>query len=207
MARSTDSRVTRRRLLQGAAGTAALAIAFPMLNFASFRAFADSPRTYSARAVGLVERTLVIDMLAVLKIDFRPEAYADPLTQAEVAQFRGSGITGFNNAIGTGGPQVARKRSASSPAGWGSRHATRTCSASWTRPPTSTAPRPPASARSSWASRTPRTSASRRTSRRSTSSASAVPSSPTTARTSSAAAAPIAWTAASATSAPRSSRP
>ncbi len=48
-------------------------------------------------------------MLAVLKINFLPEAYANPLTEAEVAQFRGCGITGFNNSIGTGGPQVVEE--------------------------------------------------------------------------------------------------
>ena len=60
-----------------------------MLNFASFQVFADSPAPYSARAVGLVERSLVIDMLAVLKINFLPEAYANPLTEEEIAAFRG----------------------------------------------------------------------------------------------------------------------
>ncbi|MGH8204087.1 MAG: dipeptidase [Steroidobacteraceae bacterium] len=91
--------LTRRRLLQGAAA----GIGFPMLNFASFRLFAESPATYSARAIGLVERSLVIDMLAVLKIDFEPTAYAARLTEAQAAGFRFSGITGFHNAIGTGG--------------------------------------------------------------------------------------------------------
>ena len=97
--------MTRRRLLQGAA----LGIGFPMLNFASFRLFADSPATYSARAVALVERSLVIDMLAVLKINFLPEAYTTPLTEAETTAFRGCGITGFNNAVGTGGPAVVEE--------------------------------------------------------------------------------------------------
>jgi membrane dipeptidase len=109
MARSTARPVTRRRLLQGAAGTASLGIGFPMLNFASFRVSADSPKRYSDRAVQLVGRSLVIDMLAVLKINFKPEAYADPLTEAEVAAFRTSGITGFNNSIGTGGPEVVKE--------------------------------------------------------------------------------------------------
>ena len=86
-----------------------MGIGFPMLNFASFRLFADSAAPYSARAVGLVERSLVIDMLAVLKINFLPEAYSNPLTEAEVAQFRSCGITGFNNSIGTGGPQVVEE--------------------------------------------------------------------------------------------------
>ena len=105
MAHSRGGQVTRRRLLQGAA----LGIGFPMLNLASFRLFADSPATYSARAVDLVERSLVIDMLAVLKINFLPEAYANPLTEAEIAAFRGCGITGFNNAVGTGGPAAVEE--------------------------------------------------------------------------------------------------
>ncbi len=105
MAQSGRGRLTRRRLLRGAA----LAIGAPMLNLASFRLFAGSPATYSARAIGLVERSLVIDMLAVLKLDFRAEAYATPLTEVEIAAFRGSGITGFNNAIGTGGPAVVEE--------------------------------------------------------------------------------------------------
>jgi membrane dipeptidase len=109
MARTGADRLTRRRLLQGAAGTAALGIGLPMLNFASFRLFADSPAAYSARAVGLIERSLVIDMLAVLKIDFTPAAYASPLTEKQVAEFRTCGITGFHNAIGTGGPQAVEE--------------------------------------------------------------------------------------------------
>lgn len=106
MAGTGAARLTRRKLLQGAAGSAALGIGFPMLNFASFRLYADSPAAYSARAVSLVERSLVIDMLAVLKIDFTPEAYATPLTEKQVAEFRSCGITGFHNSIGTGGPQA-----------------------------------------------------------------------------------------------------
>jgi hypothetical protein len=45
MGLSRARRVSRRRLLQGAAGTTALAIGFPMLNFASFRLFSDSTAT------------------------------------------------------------------------------------------------------------------------------------------------------------------
>jgi len=97
--------VTRRRLLQGAA----LGIGLPMLNLASFRLFADSPATYSTRAIDLVGRSLVIDMLAVLKINFLPEAYANALTEGEVVAFRSCGITGFNNAVGTGGPAVVEE--------------------------------------------------------------------------------------------------
>jgi len=105
MAQSRVGRISRRRVLQGAA----LGIGFPMLNLASFRLFADSLAAYSARAVAIVERSLVIDMLAVLKINFKPEAYANPLTEAEITQFKTCGITGFNNSIGTGGPQAVEE--------------------------------------------------------------------------------------------------
>ena len=40
---------------------------------------------YSARAIKIVERSLVIDMLAPLKIDFTPEAYADCHASEEAA--------------------------------------------------------------------------------------------------------------------------
>jgi membrane dipeptidase len=77
-----------------------------MLNFGSFKAVAGTAKKYSARAVELVERSLVIDMLAPLAIDFRPEAYARTLTEKEEEMFRTCGITGFHNSIGNGGPQA-----------------------------------------------------------------------------------------------------
>lgn len=106
MAPAETSRTSRRRLLRGAAGAAAAVSGFPMLNFGAYQVFAATPQTYSARAVQLVEQSLVIDMLGVMKIDFRPEAYANPLTPAEVAAFRASGINVFHNAQGMGGPNV-----------------------------------------------------------------------------------------------------
>ncbi|HZF14607.1 MAG TPA: membrane dipeptidase [Steroidobacteraceae bacterium] len=95
--------VSRRRILKGGA-IAAFAAGVPMLNLASFEAFAATPRKYSARAVKVIERSLVIDMLGVLKIDFTPEAYAGPMSDEAAAQFLTSGINVFHNSIGTGGP-------------------------------------------------------------------------------------------------------
>jgi len=96
---------SRRRFLQ--VGAAALLAAGPsMLNLGRFQVFADSPKKYSARAVKLVERSLVIDMLGVLKLDFTPEAFAVPTTEQEAAMFRASGITAFHNSIGVGGPSA-----------------------------------------------------------------------------------------------------
>jgi membrane dipeptidase len=98
--------LSRRAVLKSTAAAAALTLGAPMLNLGRFQVFADTPRKYSARAVKLVERSLVIDMLGVLKIDFRPEAYARTLTEQEEAVFRTCGITVFHNSIGTLGPNV-----------------------------------------------------------------------------------------------------
>jgi membrane dipeptidase len=95
----------RRALLQGAV-VGAVSIGAPMINVGSFRVFAASDKRYPTRVLRIIERSLVIDMLAPLKIDFRPEAYAVPLSEADEAAFRSSGITGFHNSIGTGGPGV-----------------------------------------------------------------------------------------------------
>jgi len=77
----TPERLTRRRMLQAAVATSVATFGLPMLNIGRYRAFgADAPR-YSARAMKIVERSLVIDMLASLKIDFKPEAYAGPISE------------------------------------------------------------------------------------------------------------------------------
>lgn len=95
--------LTRRRLLKAALATTAVTSGFPMVNFGSYRVFAATPTRYSARAMRLVERALVIDMLGVLGLDFRPEAYAGYVSEADEAMFRSSGITAFHHAMGIGG--------------------------------------------------------------------------------------------------------
>ena len=65
----------------------------------------------------VVERSLVIDMLAPLKLDFTPEAFALPASDEEAAMFRSSGITGFHNSVGVGGPG-AREDALSFLAAW-----------------------------------------------------------------------------------------
>ncbi len=96
----------RRRFLQVAAG-AALCSGFPMINAGSYRLFAQSTRKYSARAMRIVERSLVIDMLGVFKLDFEPTAFANPATAQEAAMYRASGITAIHNAVGVGGREQA----------------------------------------------------------------------------------------------------
>ena len=110
--------ITRRAVVAGVVGTALSApIATPTINRGSY-AFAAAPgRTYSRRTVDLVAASLVIDMLAPLKLTMAETYFAHRLTDAEAAEFRASGITGFHNSYGLGGPD-ARTRSLEYMAGW-----------------------------------------------------------------------------------------
>ena len=106
--------VTRRAVIAGAVGAA---LSAPMVNRGSY-AFAAAPgRVYSRRAVDLVARSLVIDMLAPLKITLAEDYVAHRLTDAEAAEFRASGITAFHNAYGLGGPD-AKQQALTFLAGW-----------------------------------------------------------------------------------------
>ena len=98
----------RRRLLGSALATAAGAIAFPMIASGRHRLGQSLDTLYSTRAIDLVRESLVIDMLAPLKIDFRPEYYASRISEEDAADMRASGITGFHHAIGLGGPDAHR---------------------------------------------------------------------------------------------------
>lgn len=112
---TSSPHLSRRRFVRGA--TAAVALGFPMLNRGYYRLGASSPRAYSGRAIELVRQSLVIDMLAPLKIDMRPEYYARPLSEKDAVDFRASGITGFHNAVGLGGP-TAREDALAFLAAW-----------------------------------------------------------------------------------------
>ena len=107
--RPAKSAVSRRSVLKSAAAVSLLSTGFPMINSGSYQAFADSPKKYSAKTMRAVERALVIDMLAPLKLDFTPEAYAGRMTDAEAEMFRSCGITGFHNSVGTGGPNAVEE--------------------------------------------------------------------------------------------------
>ena len=104
------SPISRRSLLAGAAAAAAATIAAPMINLGRYRLFAQSAQQYSARAVALVERSLVIDMLSVFTLNFpdqtkwnlNPESF----TEAEFQAFIDSGINVFHPAVGSGGPNA-----------------------------------------------------------------------------------------------------
>lgn len=95
--------VHRRRLIQAAVAAAVVQFAPPLLGSP---ARAATPPHYSARVRKIVERALVIDMLAPLKLDLEFNGYASPLAAKDEAELRMSGITGFHHSIGLGGPSA-----------------------------------------------------------------------------------------------------
>lgn len=108
---------TRRDVLKlGVAGTALAvarpSVAAPMLNFGRVRLIPGSPVEYSIRAVDLVKRSLVIDMLSPLLISFRKFngwlQKPDSVTAADFQRFRDSGINVFHIAVGVGAAQAMR---------------------------------------------------------------------------------------------------
>ncbi len=100
-----QNKITRREMLKRSA-FAALSVA-PMLNFNRYRIFAGSPAVYSARAIDLVGKSTVVDMLSVLTLDFNKQDkwMADPesFTEADFQPFKESGINIIHPAVGLGG--------------------------------------------------------------------------------------------------------
>jgi membrane dipeptidase len=99
--------MNRRQWLGTVAGFAAAAGGAPAVLRGRYRLFAGSTGTYSARALDLVGRSLVIDMLSPLLLDFskhrRWMAAPDRIPPAELERYRSSGIDVFHIAVGTGG--------------------------------------------------------------------------------------------------------
>ncbi len=92
-------------------GVAAAAIVVaPMINRGRFRLFAGSSTEYSGKAIDLVGRATVIDMLAVLTLDFNKQSkwFKDPetFTAADFQPYKESGINVFHPAVGMGGPNA-----------------------------------------------------------------------------------------------------
>ena len=107
MADAPRTAVSRRSALKVLAGSCAAAIAAPMINLGRFQLFAQSARQYSARAIALVQRSVVVDMLSVFTLDFplQDRWVADPesFTAAQFQRFKDSGINVFHPAVGLGG--------------------------------------------------------------------------------------------------------
>jgi membrane dipeptidase len=107
----------RRSMLKTTLGAGAAVLTAPLMNFGSFQIFASSPAKYSTRAVDLVQRSTVIDMLNPLSLyavmaDFMgantPTWFTDPtlFTEKDWQRFKTSGFNIIHIAVGTGGPDA-----------------------------------------------------------------------------------------------------
>ena len=101
-------KLTRREVMK-TAGMAGLAtLAAPLINRGRYRLFAASEKQYSARAVELVTRSTVIDMLSPFTLNFPKmnKWFANPetFTEADLQPFKQSGINVFHIGVGMGGP-------------------------------------------------------------------------------------------------------
>lgn len=101
---------SRRELLKRAGVATAAVVAAPMINRGRFRLFANVATEYSTKAVDLIGRTTVIDMLSVLTLDFNKQNkwFKDPetFTTTDLKPYLDSGINVFHPAIGMGGPNA-----------------------------------------------------------------------------------------------------
>ena len=99
--------VSRRSVIKVVAGACASVVAAPMLNLGRFRLFGHSTLEYSARAIAVVQRSVVIDMLAPFTLDFplMDKLIANPesLTAEHFQKYVDSGINVIHPAIGLGG--------------------------------------------------------------------------------------------------------
>ena len=104
------NRITRRDMLKLAGLTGAAVLAAPMINRGRFRLFASSATEYSSKAIDLVTRSTVIDMLCVLTLNFPQQTkwFKDPetFTTADLQPYTESGINVIHPAVGMGGPNA-----------------------------------------------------------------------------------------------------
>ncbi len=109
--------ITRRQSLKRVVGIAAATLAAPMLNQSWFQLFAESATKYSTRAIDLVQKSTILDMLnpftligvlAPLKGDKRPTWFRNPetFTLPDFQRFKESRIDVMNVAVGTVGPNA-----------------------------------------------------------------------------------------------------
>jgi membrane dipeptidase len=103
-------KITRRKLIKKIALASAGVIAAPMLNRGRFKLFAHAATEYSTRAIDLIGRATVIDMLAVLTLDFNKQAkwFNDPesFLPADLQPYTDSAINVFHQSVGLGGPNA-----------------------------------------------------------------------------------------------------
>ncbi|OLD65686.1 MAG: dipeptidase, partial [Ignavibacteria bacterium 13_1_40CM_2_61_4] len=107
---SKPKKLSRRDVLKSALGAGFATLAAPMINRGRCRLFAYSPKEYSGRAIDLVARSTVIDMLSPFTLNFTKQAkwFANPesFTATDFQPFKDSSINCLHTAIGMGGPDA-----------------------------------------------------------------------------------------------------
>jgi membrane dipeptidase len=109
-----NTTVKRRSFLRAAASAA---VAFPMINMGAYKVFAGSERKYSARAIDLVNRNQVVDMLSIMapfskmmSVSFLQNPKTEDgfeISREHLNVLLSSGIDVFHPAIGLGANEAA----------------------------------------------------------------------------------------------------
>ena len=103
-------KITRRESFKQIALASAGLVAAPMVNCGRFRLFAHSAAEYSSRAIDLIGRSTVIDMLSVLTLAFNKGAKwlnnPELFQSSDLQPFIDSGINVFHQSVGMGGPNA-----------------------------------------------------------------------------------------------------
>lgn len=99
---------TRRDFLRGTSAALGAGVLAPFVSLGRHRLWAAGAREYSTRCIDLVGDSLVIDMLGLMTLNSETEARWGPafdgVGDADVAEWRSSGIDVFHIASGVGGP-------------------------------------------------------------------------------------------------------
>jgi len=102
--------ISRREMLRSTAVTGIALLGAPMLNFGRSRIPGGGQKEYSTRAIDLVKRSTVIDMLAAMTLDFNKQDkwFKDPdsFTAADLQPFKDSGINIIHPAVGMDGMEA-----------------------------------------------------------------------------------------------------
>lgn len=96
-------KLNRRDFLRTSLLAGAGVLCAPMINRGRYSLFADQGPDYSARALELVGRSMVIDMLGLLTLDwqklYRWQGQPDSFTQADFQKLRSTGIGVYHPAV------------------------------------------------------------------------------------------------------------
>ena len=90
----------------GAASVAVAATGFPMISLGRYRLQPGVSRTYTKRALELVESSVVIDMLGFLKLDPSDDFFSKPLSAQDEEDLRSSRINCLHDSDGITGPNA-----------------------------------------------------------------------------------------------------